>query len=229
MQSLAFEWVVPAQYQEQDQFLRFPIQVGKIYPTIYVTREQFLAVGVPPNHRRFVIIRDLRDTLVSLYFSVKVSHAISTAFYRAFRDGLRERTLEDGLLYLLEYPGRENAFPLCAAIQESWLRAGEPLFRYENLLQDDVAIFEYLLLRRCELPVTAERLREVVLATRFEALTGGRRRGEEDVTAHERKGVAGDWQNHFTPRVKRAFKEQLRRALLEGHRLRDRSGLVSGR
>jgi len=45
-----------------------------------------------------------------------------------------------------------------------------------------------------------------VLANRFEAQTGGRPRGVEDVTAHQRKGVAGDWRNHFTDRIKRAFK-----------------------
>ena len=54
----------------------------------------------------------------------------------------------------------------------------------------------------------AEQVREAVLACRFEHLTGGRRRGQEDVRSHERKGVAGDWRRHFTDRVTRAFKER---------------------
>ena len=33
---------------------------------------------------------------------------------------------------------------------------------------------------------------------RFETKTAGRKEGEEDVTSHYRKGVAGDWRNHFT-------------------------------
>lgn len=40
---------------------------------------------------------------------------------------------------------------------------------------------------------------------RFAKLTGGRRPGEENVNSHFRKGVAGDWQNHFTPKVKDVF------------------------
>ena len=28
------------------------------------------------------------------------------------------------------------------------------------------------------------------------------------MTAHQRKAVAGDWRNHFTPAVKEAFKER---------------------
>jgi Sulfotransferase domain len=65
-----------------------------------------------------------------------------------------------------------------------------------------------LLTQKCPLGVPAERVREAVLACRFEALTGGRPRGQEDVGAHERKGVAGDWRNHFTRRVTRAFKDR---------------------
>src|SRR5207248_77143 len=65
--------VAPAN-QEQDQFLTWPIQAGKVYPTVYVTKAQFDLVATPACHRRFVIIRDLRDTLVSLYFSLKISH-----------------------------------------------------------------------------------------------------------------------------------------------------------
>jgi hypothetical protein len=51
-------------------------------------------------------------------------------------------------------------------------------------------------------------LREAVIASRFERMTQGRARGTEDIGAHERKGVAGDWQNHFTKRVKHAFKNR---------------------
>jgi lipopolysaccharide transport system ATP-binding protein len=37
-------------------------------------------------------------------------------------------------------------------------------------------------------------------------LTGGRPRGQEDVGAHERRGVAGDWRRHFTPKLTSACK-----------------------
>jgi lipopolysaccharide transport system ATP-binding protein len=45
-----------------------------------------------------------------------------------------------------------------------------------------------------------------VLANRFERRAAGRERGSEDARAHLRKGVAGDWREHFTDRVKDAFK-----------------------
>jgi hypothetical protein len=55
--------------------------------------------------------------------------------------------------------------------------------------------------------ITAERLLGIVHAHDFKRLSGGRREGEEDVTSHYRKGIVGDWQRAFTPRVKERFKE----------------------
>jgi lipopolysaccharide transport system ATP-binding protein len=63
-----------------------------------------------------------------------------------------------------------------------------------------------LLQDECRLPVSRARFREIVLANRFGRLTGGRSWGNEDVSAHERKGIAGDWRNYFTGPVKQAFK-----------------------
>jgi lipopolysaccharide transport system ATP-binding protein len=179
-----------------------PICARGVYPAVYLTKERFDQVVVPGPHRRFVIIRDLRDTLVSLYFSVKVSHAMSADTLR-YRESLCDRDAEAGLLYTLD-----TLLPAPAEIQASWLRAGEAILRYEDLLVNDVAILERVLLDHCELRVTKAKLHEAILASRFETLTKGRQRGEEDITAHERKGIHGDWRNHFTDAVKRAFKER---------------------
>ena len=84
------------------QFLRTPIQPGKVYPTLYVTKEEFDSVAMPANCRRFVVIRDLRDTLVSLYFSHKFSHALLNEEFVEIRRALEERDEEEGLLFILE-------------------------------------------------------------------------------------------------------------------------------
>jgi Sulfotransferase domain len=52
-----------------------------------------------------------------------------------------------------------------------------------------------------------ERLLGIVYERSFSRLAGGRRPGEEDVTSHHRKGVAGDWRNHFTDAHVERFKE----------------------
>jgi hypothetical protein len=58
---------------------------------------------------------------------------------------------------------------------------------------------------RRRMPATGEIVLGAVYAQRFEAHTMGRERGVEDVTSHYRKGIAGDWVNHFSPRHAEAF------------------------
>jgi hypothetical protein len=185
----------------EHQFKNSPIQAGKVYPTVYVTKQQFDRVHLPANSHHFVIIRDLRDTLISAYFSIKISHPILKSYLAEMRSILLVRSMEEGLIYLLDDWLRSSA-----NIQLSWVESGEQLIRYEDLLEHDLEILEPLLIDKCRLPVSRERFREVVLANRFERLTRGRERGSEDITMHERKGIAGDWQNYFTEPVKRAFK-----------------------
>jgi lipopolysaccharide transport system ATP-binding protein len=188
---------------DQAQFLYWPFQRGKIYPTVYVDKTQFDGRAIPADTRHFVVIRDLRDTLVSGYFSMKVSHPNDEGELDPLRAKLQSLDQEQGFLYMLD-----NWLGPCATIQRTWLEAGEPLVRYEDLLEHDLEILETILIGQCQLPIDPERLREAILDCRFESLSNGRARGDEDMQAHERKGIAGDWQNHFTPAIKSAFKNR---------------------
>jgi hypothetical protein len=49
-------------------------------------------------------------------------------------------------------------------------------------------------------------MEDVTARHSFEKLSGGREPGQEDVKSHYRKGVHGDWRNHFTPAITRRFK-----------------------
>jgi hypothetical protein len=186
---LAEPWVVPPQ-ADGEQFLSRPVRAGRVYPTLYATREQVER------------IRDLRDTLVSAYFSLKVSHSAVDSHVAGYREVLKSVDTEKALLRMI----RGWCKPV-AEIQQSWLSAGEEVVRYEDLLTRDEEILERVLLAHCRLPVSREQLLAVVRANRFEARSG-RKPGQENVTSHERKGVAGDWRNHFTDKVAKAFKEQ---------------------
>ena len=198
-QAIALDRMVLPEVQNH-QFLNKPINAGRIYPTLYITREQFESVALPRRWRRFVVIRDLRDTLVSLYFSLKHSHKLLTEVMRSRRATLTGLSEEDGLLYLIEC----GLTPM-AQVQWSWHAAGESLIRYEELLERDEEILMSLLMVRCRLAIEPERLRGIIRSHRFE-VQSGRKRGTEDAHAHERKGIAGDWRNHFTDKVRAEFK-----------------------
>ena len=191
--------------EDLGQFLEDPIAEGHVYPRLYVTRQQFESVELPEKWRRFVVIRDLRDTLVSAYFSVKFSHEVSHIPDLAEdRQRLKKMSMKQGLHEMLGHWMVTKS----AAIQRSWLESGDSLIRYEDLLDRDTEILERVLIEECELAVSAEALRNAAEAASFEALTGGRKRGNEDFSAHQRKGVAGDWRNYFREPLKDAFKQQ---------------------
>ena len=181
-------------------FLETPVKQGKVYPTVYATKEEFDLGRLPEKWHRFVVVRDLRDTMISAYFSIRYSHPPIGAIPR-WRALLNQMDQEEGLIWVLR-----EWLPWAAKIQLSWWMAGERLIRYEDLLRDDVRIFRQLIVEEARWPIAPERLEEIVVAHRFENLTGGRRRGEENVKEHVRKGVAGDWRNYFTPRIKELFK-----------------------
>jgi lipopolysaccharide transport system ATP-binding protein len=185
----------------EPQVRHYPIREGYIYPTVYMAKPELDKVVLPDNTMKFVVIRDLRDTLISAYWSFKYSHPILTWHNRIAREKLSQLDFEDGMLYLMDH-----FLDGCAAIQVSWIESAEVVLKYEDLLDNDVSMLEHVLIDRCGLPLNPESLRQIVLASRFEAVTSGRKRGEEDRDAHERKGVAGDWRNHFTDRTKKEFK-----------------------
>ena len=201
LSALAPERIVAPRTGE-GQFLFDPLVPGGIYPTVYVTKEQFDGVRLPANSRRFVVLRDLRDTLVSAYFSFRYSHGLIARRLTDLHRQLEGLSTEDGLVYLAE-----KWLPAVASIHASWLAAGEPILRYEDLLRHDVEMLEEALIRRGGLEVDSASLRRAVEDNRFEVLTGGRTAGQEDQLSHERKGIAGDWANHFTQRVSKRFDE----------------------
>jgi Sulfotransferase domain len=79
--------------------------------------------------------------------------------------------------------------------------------RYEDLLAEPVGevvrLLEFLGADSDE-----EVARRCVEAASFEKLSGGRTQGEEDSSSFYRKGIAGDWKNHFTEEDRGVFKEE---------------------
>lgn len=201
----------------RSELLERPIIPGRVYSACYVTKDEFDRLELPPDSRHFFVTRDLRDTLVSGYFSLKLSHPeYKLDAVNAMRNRLQDLELEDGLMHTLD-----DWVPANAEIQRSWIESDEPLIRFEDLLADDQSILEEVLLERCELGISRRRLRRAIERENFERLSGGRSRGEEDVNDHYRKGIAGDWRNYFNEPLKVAFKERYGDLLIKAGYERD--------
>ncbi len=208
LNGLAYRRVMP-NLPHQEQLFKQPLLRGAIYAASYVSRPRFESLDVPADHRAFVVIRDLRDALVSYYFSMRYSHPLITDYVRQRRQDLQGVAAEEGLLRLLSGP-----LTHFAKIQRSWLDTGVEILRYEDLLGDTAAGLRRMA-RIAELPVSERRIRAVVRLNAFERMSGGRRRGQENPHSFFRKGVAGDWRAHFTPAITRAFKERYGELLVQ--------------
>ena len=183
-------------------FLRNNLLPGKIYPTVNVSYQQFNSVILPKNYKRFVVIRDLRDALISLYFSLKVSHTLASSSISESRNALLQfESIEEGLMYLID-----KKLWLYARFQHSWLKSGEKPIRYEDLLKNDIGILTPPLLSCVSL--SEDKVKEIIISNRFENITQGRPRGQEDIYAHERKALPGDWKNYFTKAIEKEIENK---------------------
>lgn len=219
-------------------FLKNPIKLGGIYPDVYLSKPDFEALlgsnlWVNPqntrnllhspkiyfinwynfqkrrqSYRKFVIIRDLRDTLISAYFSFKISHAPLTEDLCRWRNNLQRMNQEEGLLYLMN-----EVLPRLANIQLSWMNDESLPIKYEDLVADEYGVFEQII-EICQINISRQRLHEIIRENSFEAKTG-RQRGQEDITAHQRKGMSGDWKNHFSEGLKEEFKQRFGEVLIK--------------
>lgn len=128
-----------------------------------------------------------------------------------YRDG-RDVVTSDRF-FTQDYGGKE--FDFAAAVQswksdmEAHLAGAErhPVFAcgYEALLADGAAVsrslFRFLGLRHDDALIT-----DLIERSSFR-FYAGRERGQEDRKRFYRKGVAGDWKNHFSPEDKAVFKK----------------------
>jgi hypothetical protein len=173
---------------------------GSVF-SVFMTRDEFLARPELAESKRFIVLRDLRDTLISRYFSIRDSHEPDPGGkIEAARAELRAMSIEDGLARVMEDAGMAAT----AKIQRSWLGSGEIVLRYEDLITNDLPLFTKLFNEQLCLALKPADLEGAVTANRFETVFQ-RKLGEEDVKSHGRKGTPGDWRNHFTPALTAKF------------------------
>jgi len=163
-----------------------------------------MTIPKPACYKTIFVMRDPRDVVVSWYYSSKFSHPTIGPIER-IRQDLQRRSQADGLLFTIDHLADFGLFEA----QRSWsdapaIDANVLLLRYEDLVgPDGLASIERLLLH-CDIRIPANEVEPLMRAHTFEKLSG-RVRGNEDTHAHYRKGIAGDWRNHFNDAIQARF------------------------
>jgi hypothetical protein len=154
-----------------------------------------------PQSRFVHVIRDGRDACISGWFHLK----------RQGRSG-QFASLADYADYFAEH----HWVPYINAART----AGERLpdryheIRYESLHADPHAETRQLL-AFLQIDASDETVNTCLGGASFEKLAGGRSRGEEDKSSFFRKGVVGDWREHFDAAAARRFETKGGRLLAE--------------
>lgn len=154
-----------------------------------------------------VMFRDLRDVAVSNYFYVK-----NTPWHPEHRY-YAGRTVEEGLEVFAERTLRPYADWVV-----SWQANRDParstIVRYEEMLGDTVGCLKRVA-STFALPADEKTIQDLADRFSFRKMSGGRSTGQADPTRFVRKGVAGDWVNHFTPRLRDIYKSAIGDFLIE--------------
>ncbi|QYK47655.1 MAG: sulfotransferase domain-containing protein [Phycisphaeraceae bacterium] len=150
--------------------------------------------------RYAILFRDLRDVAVSNYFYVRNTP------WHGDHPHYAGKSVEDGLLVFAE----RTLAPYAHWVR-SWNKNRDPnasvILRYEQMLADPRSSVRQVA-DLFDLPRDEQTIQSLVDRFSFKNMSGGRDRGEQSATQFVRKGVAGDWVNHFTPRVRDAFKQR---------------------
>lgn len=175
----------------------------RIVPDLYCGYDHFLSIAKPKPYAVFFVQRDPRDIVISWYFSNRFSHR-PTATVNHHRQALVHISERDGILATLD------CFEEISAMLRSWREAASAdpairIVRYEDLTGADAVDVWSEVLAHCDILVPQDLLRRVLDTYSFERISGGRRPGEEDKSHKYRKGIAGDWKNHFDDEISRRF------------------------
>ena len=183
------------------QSARWPeLTPGQFASPLYSTGTGEWELAASPGDRAFVVIRDPRDIVVSLVYSVSLSHS-PTPITLLLRNPISAANecdrLQIGMFLLAQW----------AEYLRSWKRAGEfanvHLARYETLIAD----LPGELNRLCAFLDwrVPQGVLEAIAESHSFSNRSGRKPGYENPFSHRRKGIAGDWRNHFNRPTARLF------------------------
>jgi hypothetical protein len=183
-----------------------PFPRRTIVTPLYIDYAAYREMPKPDAHRAFYVMRDPRDVTVSWYFSMKLSHGLmgNLPEVKQTLDRLDET---DGLCHVIDHLDRFGAY----AALGSWVDAAGAddnvmVVAFEELTAAGKASLFGRLFEHLDIAMPEKVLDELLDDYSFERLSG-RKVGQEDRRSHYRKGVAGDWRNHFDETVRQKFAE----------------------
>ncbi|EKV01777.1 sulfotransferase domain protein [Leptolyngbya sp. PCC 7375] len=176
----------------------------KILSPLFLSFNCFQSIPKPAHYRAFFITRDPRDITVSLYYSILYSHR-EMGHIAEMRNNLKKKSQSDGLFQVIDWGVELGIFEALL----SWASAQDidpcvKIFRFEDLTCKEKFHHFTQLMNHCQIGISRTELKQILKDLSFENLSG-RSKGSEDINSHYRKGISGDWKNHFNGETEAYF------------------------
>lgn len=173
---------------------RLDLPANQLSGPIYNMNQWEWAHWRKPGDRAVVVLRDPRDIVISLQYSLLYSHQADPGTELSRKDlALASSQDQNVTRRMIEAFG---AGPRMFFTWTNTADASALVIRYEDLIADQIGgfrgIYDWLGWR-----IPEDILALVVRRLSFESRSG-RAPGTLDPYSHYRKGVAGDWRNYFT-------------------------------
>jgi hypothetical protein len=167
---------------------------------LYVSYDTYRGMDKPETYRTFYVLRDPRDIVVSWYYSTKYSHALLSERMHKRRERLHDLSLEDGIKCSIDVLYTSGLFDKQRSWATAQLNESERIFHYEDFCDDNEA-FLWNLFYFLEIDCPKKQFSMLIGRHKFGRYSGNRERGTADASSHYRKGVSGDWKNHFDEKI----------------------------
>ena len=159
-----------------------------------------------------IVIRDGRDCVVSAYYYMCFKNNINRQFgVDRYRSHLQFEDYDDiqvNLPRFIEYLFGEHAEKRFhfgwGEFIDAWMDKDVPVVKYEDLLVTPGEELKKTVEALSDKQLPIEKAKEIAANYSFKKMSG-RKPGEENKGSFVRKGVAGDWKNHFTREARLTF------------------------
>ncbi len=158
-----------------------------------------------------IVWRDGRDVVVSQYYHWLFGNEFGGDSWKKYRADLGFKDYDDifaNLPKFIDYVYAQKKHPRFSwsDFVNKWIDQDVVFVKYEHMRLNPVDELERIVMELAKIELSRKRAVDIVAEYSFQK-QAGRKCGEESKTSFMRKGIIGDWKNHFSDEAKLLFKQ----------------------